>query len=180
MIDRVVAIESMCAKLRAGNVSVGSWIQIPHPSVVEIMGGAGYDWIALDLEHGAIAVDQLPDLCSALELGGTLPLARVVQGSIKDCKQALDAGCERTNAQMGTQICVIPFKRDFLLEYTRIEPMSLEIAESVGTMRVLAHGLELRMVPTRHNSLAADTEADRMRVERAMLTDPLYRQLFPG
>jgi 2-dehydro-3-deoxyglucarate aldolase len=27
-----------------------------------------------------------------LELGGTLPLARLAQGKIKDCKQALDAG----------------------------------------------------------------------------------------
>jgi 2-dehydro-3-deoxyglucarate aldolase len=56
------------------------------------MGQAGYDWVALDLEHGAIAVHQLPDLCRALELGGTLPLARLAQGESKDCKQELDAG----------------------------------------------------------------------------------------
>jgi 2-dehydro-3-deoxyglucarate aldolase len=67
-------------------------MQIAHASVAEIMGQAGYDWIALDLEHGAIAVHQLPDLCRALELGGTLPLARLAQGLPKDCKQALDAG----------------------------------------------------------------------------------------
>ena len=56
------------------------------------MGQAGYDWVAVDLEHGSIAVHQLPDLCRALELGGTLPLARLAQGHPKDCKQALDAG----------------------------------------------------------------------------------------
>jgi 2-dehydro-3-deoxyglucarate aldolase len=90
--DRAVVIERLRRKLRAGGTSIGSWMQIPHASVAEIMGQAGYEWVALDLEHGAIAVHQLPDLCRALELGGTLPLARLAQGSTKDCKQALDAG----------------------------------------------------------------------------------------
>ena len=67
-------------------------MQIPHPSIAEIMGRAGYDWVAVDMEHGAIGVHQLPDLFRALELGGTLPLARVSEGQPKDCKQALDAG----------------------------------------------------------------------------------------
>ena len=90
--DRREVTERLRAKLRAGGTSIGSWMQIPHGSVAEIMGQAGYDWVALDLEHGAIAVHQLPDLCRALELGGTLPLARLAHGHAKDCKQALDAG----------------------------------------------------------------------------------------
>jgi 2-dehydro-3-deoxyglucarate aldolase len=56
------------------------------------MGQAGYDWVAVDMEHGAISTHQLPDLFRALELGSTLPLARLAQGNTKDCKQALDAG----------------------------------------------------------------------------------------
>jgi len=67
-------------------------MQIPHPSVAEIMGQAGYDWVAVDLEHGSVSIHQLPDLFRALELGGTLPLVRLAQGHPKDCKQALDAG----------------------------------------------------------------------------------------
>lgn len=67
-------------------------MQIPHPSIAEIMGQAGYDWVAVDMEHGAVALNQLPDLFRALELGNTLPLARIAQGHPKDCKQALDAG----------------------------------------------------------------------------------------
>jgi len=72
--------------------TIGSWMQIPHASIAEIMGQSGYDWVAVDLEHGAIAVHQLPDLFRALELGGVLPLARLSEGQAKDCKQALDAG----------------------------------------------------------------------------------------
>jgi 2-dehydro-3-deoxyglucarate aldolase len=91
--NRVEAVRSLRARLRAGEVSVGSWMQIPHGSVAEIMGKSGYDWVALDLEHGAIDTHQLPDLCRALELGGTLPLARVAEGNVTACKLALDAGC---------------------------------------------------------------------------------------
>jgi 2-dehydro-3-deoxyglucarate aldolase len=90
--DRLAAIAGIRARLASGGATVGSWIQIPHASVAEIMGRSGYDWVALDMEHGAIGVTQLPDLCRALELGGTLPLVRVAQGHFKDCKQALDAG----------------------------------------------------------------------------------------
>lgn len=79
-------------KLAEGKATVGSWMQIPHASIAEIMGQAGYDWIAVDMEHGSIAVHQLPDLFRALELGDTLPLVRLSQGHTKDCKQALDAG----------------------------------------------------------------------------------------
>jgi 2-dehydro-3-deoxyglucarate aldolase len=90
--NRLTAIQSIRKKLRLGGHSIGSWMQIPHPSIAEIMGQASYDWVAVDMEHGAVGVQQLPDLFRALELGNTLPLARIAQSKAKDCKQALDAG----------------------------------------------------------------------------------------
>lgn len=90
--NRLTAIQQIRDRLRSDGHSIGSWMQLPHASVAEIMGQAGYDWVAVDLEHGAISVHQLPDLFRALELGGTLPLVRLAHGQPKDCKQALDAG----------------------------------------------------------------------------------------
>lgn len=90
--NRIKKVSYLRQKLAKGEPSVGSWMQIPHSSIAEIMGQAGYDWVAVDMEHGAIAGHQLPDLFRALELGETLPLARLAQGHPKDCKQALDAG----------------------------------------------------------------------------------------
>jgi 3-deoxy-manno-octulosonate cytidylyltransferase (CMP-KDO synthetase) len=69
---------------------------------------------------------------------------------------------------MGKQVCVIPFRREFLLQYTRLAPTPLEIAESVDMLRVLEHGLKLRMIPTRHESHAVDTPADLELVARLM------------
>lgn len=90
--NRLEAIRSVREKLANNKVSLGSWLQIASTSTAEILGQAGYDWIAVDMEHGSISTCQLPDLFRALELGGTLPLVRLAQGDKKDCKQALDAG----------------------------------------------------------------------------------------
>jgi len=90
--NRLKHIKLIRDKLSSGGCSIGSWIQIPHASIAEIMGQSNYDWVAVDMEHGAVTVSQLPDLFRALELGDTLPLARLIRGGVKECKQALDAG----------------------------------------------------------------------------------------
>ena len=90
--NRLKKIELIRNKLKTGQTSIGSWIQIPSASVAEIMGASGYEWVAVDMEHGSISVSDLPDLFRAIELGGTLPMARLVEGNAKECKQALDAG----------------------------------------------------------------------------------------
>jgi 2-dehydro-3-deoxyglucarate aldolase len=78
--------------LKLGKPSIGSWMQLPSSSVAEIMGDSGYDWIAVDLEHGSFSLHQLPDIFRALELGGTIPMARLTEGTPANCKQALDSG----------------------------------------------------------------------------------------
>jgi 2-dehydro-3-deoxyglucarate aldolase len=90
--NRLETIAAVRDVLRRGGYSIGSWIQIPHASIAEIMGAAGYDWVAVDMEHGSVAFHQLPDLFRALELGRTLPLVRLAEGTATNCKLALDAG----------------------------------------------------------------------------------------
>lgn len=70
---------------------------------------------------------------------------------------------------MGKQVCVIPFRRDYLLEYTSLSPTPLEVAESIDMMRILEHGNKVRMVTTRHNTQAVDTPNDLREVERIMI-----------
>lgn len=90
--NRLEKIMAIRKKLNYDNVSIGSWMQLPSSSVAEILGSSGYDWVAVDLEHGTFSLHQLPDIFRALELGNTLPLVRLAHGHPKDCKQALDAG----------------------------------------------------------------------------------------
>ena len=77
------------------------------------------------------------------------------------------------NKPMGKQICVIPFRRDFLLTYIQLPPTPLEVAESIDMMRVLENGHKVKMVPTKFNTKAVDTESDRLVVESLMANDHL-------
>ena len=31
--------------------TIGSWVTLNHPSIVEIMADAGFDWLCIDMEH---------------------------------------------------------------------------------------------------------------------------------
>jgi 2-dehydro-3-deoxyglucarate aldolase len=90
--ERRTSIINLRQKLKLREVSIGSWMQINSPDVAEIMGKGSFDWIAVDMEHGSISHSDLPNIFRALELGGTLPLARIAEGTLSNCKQALDAG----------------------------------------------------------------------------------------
>jgi len=92
MMNKYSEIRRIRELLTAGKATIGGWMQLGSPAVAEIMGGGGFDWVAVDLEHGSIGAHQLPNIFRALELGGTLPLVRLAQQNANDCKQALDAG----------------------------------------------------------------------------------------
>lgn len=66
------------------------------------------------------------------------------------------------------QVCIIPFRRDYLIEYTNLAPTNLEIQESVDMLRVLEHGENVKMVPTKHKTHAVDTRDDLIKVEKIM------------
>jgi 3-deoxy-manno-octulosonate cytidylyltransferase (CMP-KDO synthetase) len=66
------------------------------------------------------------------------------------------------------QVCIIPFRRDFLIEYTKLDPTPLEIHESIDMLRVIEHGMHVHMAPTVGFSQAVDTPADLEKVEELM------------
>jgi 3-deoxy-manno-octulosonate cytidylyltransferase (CMP-KDO synthetase) len=66
------------------------------------------------------------------------------------------------------QVCIIGFRAPFLQEYTRLAPTRLEQEESVDMMRILEHGLPVRLVPVTFVSYPVDTPDDLRRVERLM------------
>jgi 3-deoxy-manno-octulosonate cytidylyltransferase (CMP-KDO synthetase) len=71
------------------------------------------------------------------------------------------------------QVCVIPFRRDFLREFARLPPTPLERAESIDMLRVIEHGGSVRLVETELDTHAVDTPEDLHLVEALMKEDPL-------
>lgn len=77
---------------------------------------------------------------------------------------------------MKKQVCVIPFTRDFLLEYNATEPTPLEIIESVDMMRILENGGNVKMIPTQYETKAVDTQEDLEKVVEMMKEDELFHK----
>ena len=110
--NKLLKITEIRKSLAKGESSIGSWMQIPNGSVAEIMGSSGFDWVAVDMEHGSISIEQLPNIFRALELGNTLPLVRLPDSSEKECKQALDAGAGGVIIPMVETAKQLKFARD--------------------------------------------------------------------
>jgi len=71
------------------------------------------------------------------------------------------------------QVCVIPFRRDFLREFARLPQTPLERAESIDMLRVIENGGRVRIAPTEVDTHAVDTTKDLRLVESLMKDDPL-------
>lgn len=80
------------------------------------------------------------------------------------------------NFPMLKQVCIIPFKRDFLFEYSNMKETPLEIIESVDMMRILENGLKVKMIPTDKQTYAVDNETDLQNVIDRMRTDVLLKE----
>lgn len=80
--------------LLARTVTVGTWIQMGHAAVAEILAGAGYDWIAVDCEHTDIDVGGFTCVARGMHGRGAAPMARVRENDTLAIRQVLDAGAE--------------------------------------------------------------------------------------
>lgn len=78
--------------LKAGQPAIGSWLQLPSPDVAELMAQAGYDWLAVDMEHGSFGPETLPNVFRAIESAGAAPFARLPEADKVWIKFALEAG----------------------------------------------------------------------------------------
>ncbi len=69
------------------------------------------------------------------------------------------------------QVCVIPFKRDYLINFNNTPETDTEIIESIDMMRILENNENVRMVMTHESSYSVDTESDLLRVQKIMEDD---------
>ncbi len=83
---------------------------------------------------------------------------------------------EQKSVKLLKQVCVISFRRECLLEFARLSPGPLEVAESIDMLRFLEHGRKVRLVETRQETQAVDTSADLQLVATLMNDDQLMRQ----
>ena len=79
-------------KLYRGETCLGTWVFIPSPDIVEIIGLAKFDFAVIDMEHSAITLQDAVSMIRAAESRNLTPLIRVSYLDHSCILRALDSG----------------------------------------------------------------------------------------
>jgi 2-dehydro-3-deoxyglucarate aldolase len=78
-------------RLRGGETLFGTMLNLPSAAVAEILAAAGFDWLFIDGEHGAIDSGDLVAILQAVDRDLAC-LVRVPELTVGGIKRALDMG----------------------------------------------------------------------------------------
>ena len=79
-------------KIASGNACIGGWHTVRSPEVTEALASIGFDWIALDMEHGSFSVGDAENAFVACERHGCAPLVRLPEADPILARRLLDSG----------------------------------------------------------------------------------------
>jgi 4-hydroxy-2-oxoheptanedioate aldolase len=77
-----------------GDVTYGAWCMMPGALGVELIGRTGFDWIAIDMQHGCMGYEGALDMIRAADLHGLPTVVRVPWNEPGIIGRMLDAGAE--------------------------------------------------------------------------------------
>lgn len=119
--------------LKNNNLTIGSWLTIPHRSVVEIMSTAGFDWLAVDIEHSPINISEVSSMISQIQANGMQALIRIYKNDEVIIKRVLDAGAD------GIIVPMINSKKDaeYAVNFSKYPPIG---DRGVGLNRAQYYG----------------------------------------
>jgi 4-hydroxy-2-oxoheptanedioate aldolase len=83
---------SLNAKLQSRQFVVGTFLEIPSPALVELLGLAGFDFVVVDREHGAIDLKDTEELIRAGLSTAISVMVRVPTCEPAAISQPLDMG----------------------------------------------------------------------------------------
>ena len=87
-------------KLRQRDRLFAGWISYAHPSITETFARAAFDFLAIDMEHSTISLEQAQRIIAASQSYGVPCLPRPVSHSNDYFKPLLDSGADGFLVQM--------------------------------------------------------------------------------
>jgi 4-hydroxy-2-oxoheptanedioate aldolase len=78
--------------IKEGRTALGCFAGIYSPSLAEMLGYSGFDFVLIDNEHGSFSWSQVEEMIRACEIGGTAPIVRVASSAPAEILKALDRG----------------------------------------------------------------------------------------
>ena len=76
----------------AGDTTLGAWLAIPNPVLAEATARAGFDYVCIDTQHGAVEYSDAVPMIQGILLGGSSPIVRVPWNEPGIIGKMLDAG----------------------------------------------------------------------------------------
>ena len=80
-------------------------------------------------------------------------------------------GADFSSIKAYKQVCIIPYPKKFLLDFYHLAPSELEVSESIDMLRILEHGMRVKMVECTDDVHSVDVPGDVKIVERLMQND---------
>ena len=80
------------SKLAQLELTIGSWITLGHPAIAEIMAGAGFDWLVLDMEHSVLELNEVQTIIQVLDRQQCPAIVRLTSNLPDQIKRVMDAG----------------------------------------------------------------------------------------
>lgn len=86
-------------KIKSGQKVLGTFVNFYSPSLVEMIGYSGYEFVILDNEHGAFSAMELENMIRAAEIVQLVPIVRVSY-DLSSIQKALDRGAKGVQVPM--------------------------------------------------------------------------------
>ena len=71
---------------------IGTIVSSTDPAAAEVLAACGFDWLFIDMEHGAIDIASCYNMITATSGSACSPVVRVMEPSIAFTKPVLDSG----------------------------------------------------------------------------------------
>lgn len=107
--------------IKQGGTAMGMWVALTDASVVEMVGLAGYDFAAIDIEHASLDYQTAENMFRSAERAGVTPIVRVGTNAENPILRVMEAGAQGV---------IVPHVMDGdsarrAVEYTKYEPLGI-------------------------------------------------------
>ena len=85
-------INPLKEKIASNEPILGLWSIIPSPPLIELFACAGFDFVILDMEHGAFGYETLDNCIRACDAAGTAAIVRPPGANLFAIQKSLDLG----------------------------------------------------------------------------------------
>jgi 3-deoxy-manno-octulosonate cytidylyltransferase (CMP-KDO synthetase) len=145
------------------------------PDLLDAMVNALHEDIALSATNLMVPIENIEEFKSP----NSVKVVINAEGfAMYFSRQPIPTQKTFSNTAVYRQLGLYAFRKNILMRYRDLPQMPLEQLESVDMLRLLEHGIPLKMVLCRRGTIGVDTPSDRQKAEEELSRDelwPLYR-----